>query len=96
MVYNSKPTRLNRENVSLVFRMAILDCRFHPGRGLVEMTKVYEKNEVELLFYPDLVMTYQDLEGVCQTLRVYLHRVTTFSIFDKQWRQLGSGKLGLV
>ena len=96
VVYNVKPTQLNLFDVSWVFHMAIGDSRRHSGRSLVEMSKVYEKDDVELLFYPELAMTWRDLEGVSQTLRVYVDHVTTFSIFNEQWMQLGKGKIGFV
>ena len=96
VVYNVKAPRLDLSDVSWVFQMAILDSRFHPGRTLMEMSKVYEKNDVELLIYPGPTMTWRHLEAVSFTLRIYVNHVTTFSIFDKQWQLLGNGKVGLI
>lgn len=76
--------------------MAIKDSREHPGHWVVGMSKVYEHDDVELLFYPEQAMTWSDLEGVCQTLRGYVTRVTTFTILDEQEKPIGQGRIGLV
>ena len=96
VLYNVKARRLDLSDVSWVFQMAIVDSRFHPGPSLMEMSKVYEKNDVEFLIYPGRTMTWRHLEAVSVTLRIYVNHVTIFSIFDKQWQLLGHGKVGLI
>ena len=76
--------------------MAITDSRQHPWQEAVETVRVYEKDDVELLFEPELSMTWRDLEAVSYTLSFYVDHVINFNIFDKQWRQLGRGKIGFV
>ena len=96
IVYKTQPILLNVNNVLLTFQKAIKDSRQHLRGSLVGTSKVYENDEVELLYYPDQVMTWRDLEGVSQKLRLYVDRVTNFRIFDKQWEQIGKGIVGFV
>ena len=51
---------------------------------------------MELLFHPSPVMSWRDLEGAADALRGYVDRLTTFSIFNKEWDLIGKGILGLV
>ena len=96
VIYNDNGTQLNRAYVTSVVQMAITDSRQHAWHEAVETVRVYEKDDVELLFEPELSMTWRDLEAVSYTLSFYVDHVINFNIFDKQWRQLGRGKIGFV
>lgn len=60
------------------------------------MSKVYKSADVELLFYPEQVMTWRDLGCASHALKTYMDRWTNFSIFDTLWNPIGKGELGIV
>ena len=96
VLYNFQSIQLNLVDVLWVFQIAIQDSRAHPRGSLVGLSRVYEHDDVELLFYPEQVMTWRDLEGVSQILRGYVTRVTNFSILNEREKLIGKGEVGLV
>ena len=96
ITYDVQPILLNLIDILEVFQKAIHESKQHPWGSPVGMSKVYESADVELLFYPEQIMTWRDLGCASRALRGYMERSTNFSIFDKQWNQFGKGKLGLV
>ncbi len=96
VIYDVQAMPLNLADVLYCFQNAIKDSRQHPGSSFVGMSKVYENDDVELLFHPGPVMTWRDLEGTADALIGYVVRMTNFSIVDYNWQPIGKGIVGLV
>ena len=96
VTYDEQPILLDLIDILQVFQDAVADSKQHPLSSPVGMSKVYEAADVELLFYPEQVMTWRDLGCASRALRGYMDRSTNFSIFDKRWNLIGKGELGLV
>ena len=96
ITYDVHPILLDRDAIFEVCQKAIEDSKQHSWSSPVGMSKVYESADVELLFYPEQIMTWRHLGCASHALRIYMDFYTNFSIFDKQWKLIGKGELGLV
>lgn len=96
VTYDEQAILLDLVDILQVFQKAVWDSKQHPLSSPVGMSKVYESADVELLFYPERIMTWWDLGCASRALRGYMDRCTNFSIFDERWNLIGKGELGLV
>lgn len=95
ITYDVQPMLLDLISILEVFQRAVEDSKRNSWNSPVGRIRVYQSADVELLFFPEQVMTWANLGCASHALKIHMDRWTNFSIFDKQWDLLGRGELGI-
>ena len=95
ITYDVQPVLLDLLSTLDVFQKVVEASKRNSWSSPVGRIRIYRSDDVELLFFPEQVMTWANLGCAAHALRIHMDRWTNFSIFDKQWNLLGKGELGI-
>ena len=84
ITYDVQPVLLDVLSTLDVFQKVVEASKRNSWSSPVGRTRVYRSDDVELLFFPEQVMTWANLGCAAHALRIHMDRWTNFSIFDKQ------------